>query len=102
MTKMFSIPSSQLVETADRFFKGYKRFQTEISEMQKTILGLQVKYLLDTKYEKAIIKSSEENPTIYFSILANYAQVISDAKKSVVFVGKSFLFLYSSDANLID
>ena len=36
--------------------------------------------------------SNEENATIYFSFLGQYAQNLKDQQKGIVFVGKNFIF----------
>ena len=102
LSKMFNISQNQVVETADRIFKNYKKLGNEVNEMQKTILGLQVRYVIDSKHESIMIQSSEENPTIYFSFLANYAKDIFESKKNILFIGESFFFMYSSQSSLID
>lgn len=78
LTKMWSdISMDKLVPTAERIFKDYKKFKTEISDNTKSILGLEVRYVCDVeKYSKVVIISNEENPTIYFSLLEGYAKNI--------------------------
>ena len=36
----WSIPKHQIIETAERFFKGYKKYSAEASEKTETILRL--------------------------------------------------------------
>lgn len=103
LCKLLSIPQTQIIDTAERIFKSYKKLNTDFNDAQKKILELQVRYIVDNKdVSNAIIHSEEEDPTLYFSILCNYAQEIFQAKKSILFLGKTFLFAYATDKNLIN
>lgn len=63
-----------------------------IKEQQDKIFGLQMKCVLEHKERIFLIESDEENPTLYFSEFDKYAQQIKEQRKTVIFVGKGFLF----------
>ena len=72
--ELWSVPKTQIVETADRFFKDFKKMDKELTEKDKVILGLEMKYMIDSEFNLVFTKSEEKNATIYFSFLANYAK----------------------------
>lgn len=72
--QLWSVPKTQIVETAERFFKNYKKLNNEVNEKQKSILNLQLKYVLDSNNSFIYTKSPEENATLYFSFLPNFAK----------------------------
>lgn len=78
LTKMWSdISMDKLVPTAERIFKDYKKFKTEIADRTKHQVALEVRYVCDVeKYSKVAIVSEEENPTIYFSFLESHAHLV--------------------------
>jgi alanyl-tRNA synthetase len=81
LTKMWSdISMDKLVPTAERIFKDYKKFKTEINDTTKSLINLQVRYACDVeKFKLVVVNSKEENPTVYFSYLEQHA---SDIKVS--------------------
>lgn len=54
------------------------------------------------KIKKAVISSSELNPTIYFSYLGERAKDIKESGKAVVYVGKNFIYGIAADESLIN
>jgi alanyl-tRNA synthetase len=103
LCKLLSIPQNNIIETSERIFKSYKKLNTDFGDAQKKILDLQVRYVIDNKeVSNAHINSEEEDPTLYFSIFSNYAQQVFESKKSILFLGKTFLFVYATDKNLIN
>ena len=99
---LWSVPKGQIIETADRFFKDFKKMDKELTEKQKTILGLEMKYMIDAKEKLVFTRSEEKNATIYFSFLANYAKGLKDGGKGVVYVGEKFIYGILGDAKEID
>ncbi len=86
---LWSVPKNQIVETADRFFKDFKKMDKELTEKQKVILGLEMKYMIDSPNNFTFTKSDEKNATIYFSFMANYAKSLK-----VFFIGKKRILNY--------
>ena len=99
---LWSVPKGQIIETADRFFKDFKKMDKELTEKQKTILGLEMKYMIDAKEKLVFTRSEEKNATIYVSFLANYAKGLKDGGKGVVYVGEKFIYGILGDAKEID
>lgn len=104
LTKMWSdISMDKLVPTAERIFKEYKKFKTEISDNTKSLLALEVRYVCDVdKIQKAVVSSKEDDPTIYFSFLESHAKQIKDSKKALVYVGKGFIYGIASEESQVD
>lgn len=102
ITKIWSIPSSQIVNDSHRKFKEYKKLHAEVTELQRRILANQIRYLMDVPTViDGFVRSKEEDPTIYFSLLPAYAPEIHAAKKSIVFQGESFLYgFFSSERDI--
>ena len=70
---LWSVSENQVMDTAKRFFKEYKRLNNETDKQNKKILDLQIKYVLDNDRKKSsVILSDQENPTIYFSSMGGY------------------------------
>ena len=92
LSDMWNIPQNEIVKTASKFFKGYKRGNVEISDAKKKILDLQVKLVLMGTSKGGIIKSGEDNPTLYYSFLGNYAKELKEKEKAIVFYGDKFAF----------
>ena len=100
LSDMWSIPQNEIVGTAKRIFTEYKRGNTEISEAKKKILGLQVRIVTHaTKGKGGIIKSTESDPTLYFSFLNNHAKELKNAEKAIVFYGQTFVFAFFPNKN---
>ena len=99
---LWSVPKGQIIETADRFFKDFKKMDKELTEKDKTILGLEMKYMIDAPHKLVFTRSEEKNATIYFSFLANYAKGLKDGGKGVVYVGEKFIYGILGDAKQID
>jgi alanyl-tRNA synthetase len=101
LTDLWSIAPDQITETAQRFFKDFKKYKNNFSEAQKKILGLQVR--LSMSNEKPQVYSSDEpNGTLYFSFLPEHAKGLVDNKKSVAFLGKTFLIAFGPSKGSID
>jgi len=91
LQRIWSIPQSQIVETAERFFKDFKKLTTETEKQTHKILELQLKYVLDNpNVVLSYIISDQDNATLYFSYLAQYASGLKDQKKRSRFYWKYF------------
>ena len=101
LTDLWSISQDQITETAQRFFKDFKKFKNNFSEAQKKILGLQVK-LAKSNDSSLIFSSDEPNGTLYFSFLPEHAKGLVEAKKRIIFLGKTFLIAFGPEKGSID
>ena len=52
-----------------------------------------------TKGKGGIIKSTESDPTLYFSFLNNHAKELKNAEKAIVFYGQTFVFAFFPNKN---
>ena len=93
ITRIWSIPANQVVDDSQRKFKEYKKLHAEVTDLQRRILTNQVRYVLDvTSVSCGYVRSSESDPTLYFSFMPNYAQELHGSKKGIVFQGNNFVY----------
>jgi len=71
---MWGINQTEIVPTAERIFKGYRRFENESVKQKEVLLKLQVRSFLDSKLDRVLIDSTEKEATLYFSALPNYLE----------------------------
>jgi len=74
ITQLWNISQNQLVETADRFFQGFKKLGNEVDRATQKILGLTVRCILSEQAPRVLLRSKEENARIYFSFMGRYAE----------------------------
>ena len=98
---LWSIGPDQINETAERFFKNFKKYKNNFGEAQKKILKLQVKLAL-SEARPVCYLSSESNATLYFSFLPEHCKFMKETKQKIGFLGKTFLILYGYDSTSID
>jgi len=92
LQRIWSIPQTQVVETAERFFREYKKLSTETDKQVQKILEIQMKYILDNpNIILSYVFSDQENATLYFSFLAQYASGLKEKKKRSRIYWKEFL-----------
>ena len=101
LTDLWSIPQDQITETANRFFKDFKKYKNNFSEAQKKILELQVKLAL-TNPKPVVYSSNESNGTLYFSFLPEHAKTLVEHKKVIAFLGKTFMIAFGPEKGSID
>ena len=101
LTDMWSIPQDQIMITANRIFKDYKKYKFDMTEAKRKILNLQVSNVLNGQCNGVVIKSDEENPTLYFSNLGLYAKKLFDNKKNIVFISDTFIFGFFSQKDFV-
>lgn len=90
---LWGVNQELIFETAERFFTQNKKIQRDLDESTKRIMHLELQLLsANPKISKLLVLSDEENPTIFFSNIGNYAEDIKREKKSIVYVGKTFIF----------
>ena len=64
---MWGIPGDEIVNTANRFFNDYKKLEKETQSQKMSLLGIQVKYISESKNDKYLIPTLEKEMTLYFS-----------------------------------
>jgi len=90
---LWSVSEGQIMDTAKRFFKEYKRLNNETDKQNKKILDLQIKFILDNdRYKSSVVLSDQDNPTIYFSQMGIYFPDFQAKEKDLVIVGNTFLY----------
>lgn len=93
ITRIWSIPASQIVEDSQRKFKEFKKLHTDVTDLQRKVFANQVRYVLDVpSVQKAYLRSVEDAPTLYFSFMPNYAKELLAGKKAIIFQGQTFLY----------
>ena len=74
---LWGIEQTMVVQTAERFFKDYKRLTAETKEQDKSILDFQVKLLLaNPSLRLGLVLSDQPDPTLYFSNLDQHANAL--------------------------
>jgi hypothetical protein len=57
---MWGINQQEIVSTAERMFKDYRKFQNESFQQKEALLKLQLKSFLDSKWDRVVIDSTEK------------------------------------------
>eukprot|EP01015_Nassula_variabilis_P003133 TRINITY_DN1193_c0_g2_i13.p2 TRINITY_DN1193_c0_g2~~TRINITY_DN1193_c0_g2_i13.p2 ORF type:complete len:249 (-),score=67.00 TRINITY_DN1193_c0_g2_i13:82-828(-) len=99
---MWSISAGEIVQTASRFFQDVKKLSSQTSKQEQKILSLEMKYVIDGKMKLVYLRSSQKNPTLYFSFLAAYAEGLKANQKGAIYIGQNFVFGQLGDPSLID
>lgn len=98
----WDVTQKDVVDTASRFFDGYKKFGSQVSKQNMQILDLQVKMLLLSPMKLAVVRSDSDTATMYISNLPPFASRLKAAGKGIVFVGDSFICGLLGDAAALD
>ena len=92
-----------MIETGQRFFDGYKKFQTRAEKLEIQVLDLQVKFICQNPDIKvAFVLSDKKDPSIYFSNMDAFAPVLSKHKKGIIFYNERFVYGLIGDKTLIN
>lgn len=103
MCKVFSVERSHLTETGQRFFDGYKKFQTRADKLEVQVLDLQVKLICQNPDIKvAFVLSDKKDPSIYFSSMDAFAPELAKNKKGIIFYNERFVYGLIGDKTLIN
>jgi len=103
LCKTFSVERSHLIETADRFFDGYKKFSNRADKLEVNILDLQVKLICkNPDINIATILSDKKDASLYFSNMDTFASELNKNKKGIIFYNDKFLYGLIGDKTLID
>jgi len=74
LCETWGIDQSQLLQTADRFFKDSKTLKNQGPKQDQHILKLQMKCVFNSPGTVHYVKSDQPNPNLYFSFLNQYAK----------------------------
>jgi alanyl-tRNA synthetase len=74
---MWGINQQEIVPTAERIFKDYRKFENDLIKQKEALLKLQLKSFLDSKEDRVVIDSTEKEATLYFSSVPNYISELS-------------------------
>ncbi len=93
LSEMWKIPLNDIPTTAERMFKGYKKYETKAKKLEEQLIDMTVRCIAsDSSLSRVFVKSDREDPTIYFSFLKKSADVLKQAGKSVIFISPKFLY----------
>lgn len=103
MCKIFSVERTHLIETGQRFFDGYKKFQNRADKLEVTVIDLQVKLICQNPDIKiAYILSDKKDPSIYFSYMDGYAPELAKHKKGIIFYNDKFVYGLIGDKTIFN
>jgi hypothetical protein len=89
------------METASRFFNGYKKYQTKIDKLDKTLLEYQVRFILmDPNNNVGYHLTDHEDARIYFSTMDVWAEQLVSKQKGIIFYNDGFVFGMLPDLGL--
>jgi len=93
LCETWGVDKGAILQTGNRFFKGYKQLGALAEKQERQILNLQIKFVLSSGQTDKMFytKSDAENPTLYFSFLPQSAQKLKEQEKGVVFFGKGYV-----------
>lgn len=98
LTNMWGIHRTGIVDTADRFFAGYKKFKQQVADGNKSMVTMQVKYIANVdSIQKGLYYSDQPNATLYFSALNPHAGLLKEKGKTIVYLSKNFLYMIAGD-----
>ena len=92
-----------MIETAERFFEGYKKYSNRNEKLEKNVIDLQVKMLiLNPQVKIAVVISDKKDASIYFSNMDAYAEELSKNKKGIIFYNDKFVYGLIGDKSLVN
>jgi len=93
LSSSWGVSQQEIPATAERFFAGYKALSTKSGKQEMRILNLAMKvFLLQREPEACFYKSDQPNPTLFISLMPQYAAEIKKQGKTCVFLGKTFIY----------
>jgi hypothetical protein len=103
LCKTFSVERSHLIETADRFFDGYKKFSNRSDKLEVQVLDLQVKLICQNSDIKvSFVLSDKKDASLYFSNMDGFAPELAKNKKGIIFYNDKFVYGLIGDKTLIN
>lgn len=91
LSRMWTIPPNQIVNTAERFFKDYKKLSSDVSQKQIKIISLEVRNALMSEAQNSYTISDEPDATVYHGFLQNHAAELKAKQKGIVYIGAKFI-----------
>ena len=90
---LWGVQKSDVISTANRFFAGYKKYSALASKQSQELLQLQIRsFLSDPAQPLLLFESDEQDPTLYISVVKPLAHELKAKGKSVLAVGKEFVW----------
>ena len=103
LCNIWGISQHEIVPTAERFFSGYKKLDSKAKKQEEMILELVVKNVVkDSNQRTALVPSDQPSPTLYFSFLKNYSEMLKQSQKGIVFLGETFIYGMLGDPTALD
>jgi len=103
VSEIWGIDKKMIIKTADRFLKDYKKYNTECKNLDKQVLDYQIKLLEKDGIKNLHVIITEKNePTLYFSNLAKYAENLQKLQKGIIFVGENFVIGLLGNKQILD
>jgi len=103
LCKTFSVERGHLIETAERFFDGYKKFSNRADKLEVQVLDLQVKMICQNPEIKiAFVLSDKKDASLYFSNMDAFAPELAKHKKGIIFYNDKFVYGLIGDKTLIN
>lgn len=98
----WGVEKSMIFQTANRFFTDWKKYGTRIKKLDEKVLDLQIKLLLASSDMKVIYHNSDhENPSVYISLMKNYAESLNNSKKGAIFYNDDYIYGMLGDPSLL-
>lgn len=94
LCSLWGISKQDILPTATRFFQGYKKFSTIVAKQAAELVNLQIRAIVSDEKapERILLISDESDPTLYISNVKPFAPQLAEKKKSILVIGKEFLW----------
>lgn len=103
LNTLWSISINEIVPTAERFFNDYKKLDSKAKKQELKLLELTLRCIAsDPNYRLALVESDQKSPTLYFSYLKTYAQLLKNESKGIIFTSDNFVYGLLGNPQLLD
>lgn len=103
LCKDWGIEKDKIVQTGNRFFHDFKKYENQAKKKNLQILALQFKTMEFSPEKLYFHISDHDNPTFYFSNLKEeQAKILKRAGKGIIYVGNGFIFGLIGNKDLYD
>lgn len=103
LCKDWNIEKNKIVQTGNRFFHEFKKYENQAKKKNTQILALQFKAMEFSPEKLYFHISDHDNPTFYFSNLKEeQARILKKTGKGVIYVGNGFIFGLIGNKDLYD
>lgn len=94
LCESWTVDKSQLIDTADKFFKTYKKAPARVKKLETSLIEYQVKFLVaDNNAVVGYNLSDQEAPSVYYSNMGAHVEALHQNKKGMVFYNKDFVYI---------